>query len=86
MKRCHIKGKRQVRQRWLPDREVFTDINIPVEYFMSALKQQAVVNAGITFTFDDELTDTHESYHYPEGIMGYVRNLTPKKASLNQSF
>ncbi|HHX37629.1 MAG TPA: DNA topoisomerase, partial [Clostridiaceae bacterium] len=75
-----VKGRRTgTRQRWLPDREVFTDINIPVEYFMSTLKRQAVVNAGVTFTFDDELTDTHERYHYPEGIMGYVKELDAGK-------
>ena len=32
--------------RWLPDREVFTDIDIPVEYFKDVMKRQAVVNAG----------------------------------------
>ncbi|MGI6076847.1 MAG: DNA gyrase/topoisomerase IV subunit B [Fastidiosipilaceae bacterium] len=80
LEKVPYKGKKTgTRQRWLPDREVFTDINIPVEYFMSALKRQAVVNAGITFTFDDELTDTHESYHYPEGIMGYVKELDAEK-------
>ena len=35
--------------RWKPDLEVFTDINIPLEYYMDVLKRQAVVNAGVTF-------------------------------------
>ena len=30
--------------RWLPDLEVFTDINIPLSYFEDTLKRQAVVN------------------------------------------
>lgn len=66
-------------QRWLPDAEVFTDVRIPVEYFQETLKRQAVVNAGVTFTFDDELTDTHETYCYPQGIMGYVEELNGDK-------
>ena len=34
--------------RWKPDLAVFTDINIPKEYFEDTLKRQAVVNAGVT--------------------------------------
>lgn len=33
-------------QRWKPDLEVFTDINIPLDFFTTVLKKQAVVNAG----------------------------------------
>jgi DNA gyrase subunit B len=66
-------------QRWLPDTEVFTDIKIPLEYFRLTLKRQAVVNAGVTFVFDDEVTDTHETYHYPEGITGYLAELDEEK-------
>ena len=67
------------RQRWLPDREVFTDIAIPLEYFLETLKRQAVVNAGVEFFFDDEITDTHTSFCYPEGILAYVRELDAEK-------
>ena len=31
--------------RWKPDLEVFTDIDIPVEYYLDTLKRQAVVNS-----------------------------------------
>ena len=33
---------------WKPDLEVFTDIDIPVDYYLDVMKRQAVVNAGIT--------------------------------------
>ena len=62
-------------QKWRPDRAVFTDINIPLEYYQSTLKRQAVVNAGITFLlFDEESKETY-TFFYPEGILGYVREL-----------
>ena len=32
--------------RWLPDLEVFTDIDIPADYYREVLRRQAVVNAG----------------------------------------
>ena len=39
--------------RWKPDLEVFTDIDIPVDYYTDVMKRQAVVNAGVTFRFRD---------------------------------
>ncbi len=62
-------------QRWMPDDEVFTDIVIPGEYFRTTLKQQAVVNMGVTFEFFDEKDGTKEEFCYPEGILGMVREL-----------
>ena len=35
------------RIRWKPDLKVFTDINIPLEYYQETIKRQSVVNQGI---------------------------------------
>ncbi len=62
-------------QRWKPDRDVFTDIDIPLSYFVETLKRQAVVNAGVRFVLWDEASGEEQTFHYPDGIMGYVREL-----------
>jgi len=66
------------RTRWLPDLEVFTDINIPPEYFAGVMKRQAVVNAGVTFRLRVETGagkfETTE-FLYDNGISDYVREL-----------
>lgn len=62
-------------QRWLPDPEVFTETDIPLEAFQEILKQQAIVNAGITYTLLDEESGERFRYLYPEGILGYVTEL-----------
>ena len=66
------------RTRWLPDLEVFTDIDIPAEYFTSVMKRQAVVNAGVTFRFKQETApgkfETTE-FLYQNGIADYVSEL-----------
>ena len=64
---------------WKPDLEVFTDINVPQEYFTDTLKRQAIVNAGITFEFTDEKTGESFTYLYPEGIMGYLQELVAEE-------
>jgi len=66
-------------QKWKPDLEVFTDINIPLEYFLDVLKKQAVVNAGLTFKLYDEESDTHYEFCYPKGIVDYVKEVSQDK-------
>lgn len=63
-------------QRWKPDREVFTEVIIPLESFMMILKRQAVVNSGVTFVLRDEKSGEEFTYCYPEGILGYIGELS----------
>lgn len=73
-------------QRWKPDIDVFTDIDIPAERFHSVLKEQAVVNAGVRYVFYDEETDTTTEYYYEDGILGYIRELTEETEALTEPF
>ncbi|WP_367924886.1 type IIA DNA topoisomerase subunit B [uncultured Ruthenibacterium sp.] len=63
--------------RWKPDREVFTDINVPSEYYLDVLKRQAVVNAGVTFVFADESGSERKvtEFCYEKGIEDYVEEV-----------
>ncbi len=66
-------------QKWKPDRDVFTEISIPLESFLQMIKRQAVVNSGVTFHFVDETTKGDYTFFYPEGILGYVTELDEEK-------
>ncbi len=66
-------------QKWKPDIDVFTDINIPIEYFENILKKQAVVNAGLTFKFYDEESNQHFEYYYENGIVDYIKEISGEK-------
>jgi len=64
--------------RWKPDRDVFTDTDIPEEYFRDVLKKQAVVNAGIRFLFRKETAPgrfEETEYLYKNGITDYVAEI-----------
>ena len=61
--------------RWKPDLEVFNDINIPKEFFITTLRKQAVVNAGLRFIFRFEEADGtfyEETFLYENGISDYI--------------
>ncbi len=70
------------RQRWKPDLEVFTDIDIPVEFYENVLKRQAVVNPGLLFVFRNETENGMETkeFIYEKGIVDYVAELAGENA------
>ena len=63
--------------RWKPDLEVFTDIAIPVDYYLDVMKRQAVVNAGVTFRLKNQVGGKFETtdFMYENGIEDYVTEL-----------
>ena len=66
------------RIKWKPDLDVFTDINIPIEYFQETIKRQAIVNDGVKFILKNQNSaskfETFE-YCYNDGIMDYVKEI-----------
>ncbi|NCB50942.1 MAG: DNA topoisomerase [Clostridia bacterium] len=64
--------------KWRPDLEVFTDIDIPVEYFTETMRRQAVVNAGVTFRFRNQAGNKFETtdFLYENGILDYVGEIS----------
>ena len=60
--------------RWKPDTQVFTDVNVPTEYFTDTMKRQAVVNAGLDLVFVDQTGPEKRTieFRYEKGIEDYV--------------
>ena len=83
------KKRTGTRTKWLPDLDVFTDIDIPADYFTDVMKRQAVVNAGITFRFQNEVSrgkfETTE-FLYENGIADYVKELAGEESLTSPVF
>ena len=74
VKEPYSKRDTGTRIKWRPDLEVFTDIDIPLEYFQDMLRHQSVVNAGVRFILKDQVGKgfvTYE-YYYEKGIEDYI--------------
>lgn len=83
------KRKTGTRTRWLPDLDVFTDIDIPVEYYLDTIRRQAVVNAGITFRFRSETASgefEEQDFLYEQGIVDYVREIAGEEVLTDPVF
>ncbi len=74
--------------RWKPDLDVFTDIDIPVEYYLDVIKRQAVVNAGLLFRFRNQVDGKFETieFRYENGIVDYVAELAGENRLTNPVF
>lgn len=72
--------------KWRPDLDVFTDINISLEYFQDVLKKQAIVNKGLKFILLDEETNISYEYYYENGIMDYLDEVDDGKNFTNIQF
>lgn len=68
--------------KWKPDLEVFTDINIPVEFLRDTLEKQAMTNAGIKFILYVETENGIQmnEYYYKEGIVDYLNQAVGENA------
>lgn len=74
--------------RWKPDLAVFTDINIPKEYYQDVLRRQAIVNNNLRFvlrTQQDKGFDTQE-FLYENGIEDYVKEFVGDNAMTGVQF
>lgn len=73
-------------QRWKPDLEVFTDVDIPAEFFEDTLKKQAVVNSGLIFEFRNQTESGFETkeYLYPKGSPIKVKEILGEEEALTQ--
>ncbi len=68
---------------WKPDADVFTEVNISMDYFHETLKRQAVVNEGIIFEIYDEASDETTTYEYENGLIDYVGEIANDKNFTN---
>ena len=76
------------RIRWKPDLQVFTDIDIPLEYFQDVIKRQAVVNDGTRFLLRSQ-TDSgfdEQEFLYENGIVDYAGELAGEGTLTSMQF
>ena len=68
--------------RWKPDLEVFTDINVPLAYYVDIIKRQAVVNDGLLFVLRDQVNGKFVTteYVYKYGITDYANEIVGEEA------
>lgn len=62
---------------WKPDLQVFTDISVPVEYYLDTIKRQAIVNDGTSFLLRNQTDEGFEEteFIYQQGVVDHVKEI-----------
>ncbi len=74
--------------KWKPDLEVFTDIDVSLEYYQQVLQRQAIVNPKIRFELKNQVKGGFETfvYYYENGISDYVKEIAGEDALTSVQF
>lgn len=69
-----------------PDLDVFTEIDIPLEYYKEILKKQAIVNKNLKFILEDVESGEITEFCYENGIMDYLQEETMHDTLIHPQF
>lgn len=72
--------------KFRPDLEVFTDIDIPLDYYKDTMKKQAVTNKGLKFILKDEESESQYEYYYENGIEDYLKEVATDDNIIENQF
>lgn len=72
--------------RFLPDKEIFEKTRFKEDEIKNRMKETAYLNPGLTIYYEDKRAGTEEkvTFHEPEGIIGYVKDLDKEKQALHE--
>ena len=71
---------------FLPDPEIFDTVRFSATEVRSRLHETAYLNPGLTIVFRDRRDDKNSeiTYHEPDGIIGYVREMNKNEEALTE--
>jgi DNA gyrase subunit B len=68
---------------WRPSTEVFRGKGeIDDEFIITTLKDQAIVNGGLKFTFINHKTEQEQVFYYENGVADYIKEMSSEEHSL----
>ena len=75
--------KRGTRITFLPDSEIFQDIEFKYDVLQKRVRELAYLNAGIHVTFQDDRNKKKDVYHYEKGLQAFIEYLNEGKTALS---
>ncbi|NJL31917.1 MAG: DNA topoisomerase (ATP-hydrolyzing) subunit B [Phycisphaerales bacterium] len=67
-----------------PDPQIFPETEFHYDTLSARLREVAYLNPGLTIRLEDERTAKSETYHYPDGIVAFVRHLNDNRQTVHE--
>ncbi|MDT8437852.1 MAG: DNA topoisomerase (ATP-hydrolyzing) subunit B [Wenzhouxiangellaceae bacterium] len=71
------------RVRFLPSREIFSDVEFHYDILSRRLRELSFLNSGVAIELVDERSDRRDLFEYAGGIRSFVEHLGTKKSPLH---
>jgi DNA gyrase subunit B len=76
--------KQGARISFMPDEEIFGDIEFQFDTLVKRIREMAYLNSGLQITFKDERVRKKEVFKFDEGIRAFIRHLNEGKEVLHK--
>lgn len=69
--------------RFLPDEQIFGDLELDYETLRKRIREVAYLNAGVNITFQDDRQNKKDIFHFEDGLRAFVKHLNEGKEALH---
>jgi DNA gyrase subunit B len=76
-------NKRGTKVTFMPDDEIFGDIEFAYDTLLKRIRELAYLNAGLKITFRDDRTDKRETFQFNDGLRAFIKHLNEGKTVLH---
>ncbi|HSV99541.1 MAG TPA: DNA topoisomerase (ATP-hydrolyzing) subunit B [Sedimentisphaerales bacterium] len=77
-------SKRGTKVTFMPDEEIFGDVEFNYDTLLKRIRELAYLNAGLRITFRDDRSDKKETFQYEDGIRAFIKHLNEGKNILHE--
>src|SRR5205814_7801353 len=76
------RGKTGTKVTFKPDPQIFPDTEFRYDTLVTRLRELACLNPGLTIRIEDERVNKTQTFHFPEGIVHFIRLLNDGKQTV----
>ena len=69
--------------RFMPDEDIFGDLEFDYETLCKRIREVAYLNAGVKITFQDDRQNKNNIFHFEDGLRSFIKHLNEGKEAMH---